>query len=501
MSLDEALFRVWIETVKDFAILMVDPAGKVASWNVGAERILGYREEEIVGQSFACIFTPEDRQDRAPEQEVAEARAEEHGWDDRWLVRKDGSRFWASGLLTPLQDEDGTLRGFVKVLRDNTERKELEDELRRRAHELLEADRRKNVFIAMLSHELRNPLAPILNSLHVLRQNKTDDPAVTQSRDMIERQIAHMKQLVDDLMDVARVTSGKIQLRTERVQVGDIVVRAIENVGPKVSERQHTLTTVLAPEPIWLEADPIRLEQVLTNLLTNAAKYTEPGGQIWLNTQRVDDEAEIRVKDDGIGIDGRLLPRIFDLFTQADVSDDRSQGGLGIGLTLTRTLVDLHGGTIVAQSEGLGKGSEFVVRLPIAGEPATEETRGAGERSDSQGHRSLRVLVVDDNVDAARSLALFLKRSGHEAEIAHEGTAALKAAETYQPDVVVLDIGLPGMNGYEVARSMRGKSAATLVALSGYTKEEDAQGTVFDHYLVKPMNPDDLMKLLANPGG
>jgi PAS domain S-box-containing protein len=501
MSLDEALFRVWIETVKDFAIFMVDPAGKVASWNVGAERILGYSEEEIVGQFFCCIFTPEDRQDRVPEQEIAEARAEDHGWDDRWLVRKDGSRFWASGLLTPLQGEDGSLLGFVKVLRDNTERKELEDALRRHAQELLDADRRKNEFIAMLSHELRNPLAPILNSLHILRQSATDDHAVSQSRDMIERQIAHMRQLVDDLMDVARVTSGKIQLRPERVRLGDIVIRAVENVGPKVSERQHTLTTIVAPEPIWLEADPIRLEQVLTNLLTNAAKYTEPGGQIWLNVQRVDGEAEVRVQDNGIGIDGNLLPHIFDLFTQADGSLDRSQGGLGIGLTLTRTLVELHGGTIVAQSEGLGKGSEFVVRLPIAGEPDSPEAPEAAEPSNLQGHRSLRVLVVDDNVDAARSLALFLKRTGHETEVAHEGSAALGAAGTFEPDVVVLDIGLPGMNGYEVARAMREKTAATLIALSGYTKDEDARESVFDHYLVKPTNPDHLMKLLASLGG
>ena len=365
----------------------------------------------------------------------------------------------------------------------------------------MEADRRKNEFLAMLSHELRNPLAPILNSLYVLRQSETADPAVLQSRSIIERQVLHLKQLVDDLIDVARVTSGKIQLRKQRVRLGDIVSRAIEDVGPKIAERQHTLTPLFAPMPIWLEADPTRLEQVFTNLLTNAAKYTELGGQIWLNTQRVDDEAEIRVRDNGMGIDPRLLPRIFDLFTQADDSLDRTQGGLGIGLTLTRTLVEMHGGTIVALSEGRGKGSEFVVRFPLASESGPLEALEKGEDPIPRGHRPRRILVVDDNVDAARSLSLFLERSGHETRATHDGKAALEAVETYQPDVVLLDIGLPGMNGYEVARYLKERTAALLIAVSGYTKGEDNRGTVFDDYLVKPINPDDLLELLADIGG
>jgi PAS domain S-box-containing protein len=500
MSLDETLFRVWIESVEDFAIFMVDPDGKVATWNVGAERILGYRADEILGRPFACIFTPEDRQAGVPGQEIAEARAEEHGWDDRWLLRKGGTRFWASGLLTPMRAEDRTLVGFVKVLRDQTERKLLEEELRRRADDLMEADRRKNEFLAMLAHELRNPLAPILNSLYVLRQCEFEDSVVLQSRAMIERQVNHLKHLVDDLIDVARVTSGKIQLRHERVTLLDVVNRAIEDVASRIAERQHRLTTILAPEPIWLVADPNRLEQVLTNLLTNAAKYTEPGGQIWLATQRADDQAEIRVRDNGIGIAPELLPRIFDLFTQADGSLDRTQGGLGIGLTLTRTLVEMHGGTIVATSAGLGRGSEFVVRLPLAGEPTPDAAQPGASAAARGDHRPLRVLVVDDNVDAARSLSLFLKRSGHEAMFAHDGVKALEAVDAFAPDVVLLDIGLPGMNGYEVARNIRGKTAATLIGMSGYNREDGAQVPVFDHYLVKPVNPDALLALLARPG-
>jgi PAS domain S-box-containing protein len=497
MSLDEVLFRVWIETVKDFAIFGVESDGRVSSWNVGAERILGYSEAEIVGRPFADLFTPEDQDNDVPRQEIEQARAEEHGWDDRWMVRKDQSRFWASGLLTPLRAEDGTPRGFVKVLRDQTERKMLEDELRRRAAELLEADRRKNEFLAMLSHELRNPLAPIFNSLYVLKQSESDDEAVNQSRAMIERQVTHLKRLVDDLMDVARVTSGKVQLRIERVLLGDIVARAIESVSSRVSERQHSLTTVLAPEPIWLDADPTRIEQVVTNLLTNAAKYTEPGGRISLNLQEVDGESEIQVQDNGIGIDPGLLPRLFDLFTQADTSLDRTQGGLGIGLTLTRTLVEMHGGTIVAMSEGLNKGSLFTVRLPLASEPAPVETPARPDAAADRNRRPHRVLVVDDNVDAARSLSLFLKRAGHETVFVHDGVKALEVVESFRPDAVFLDIGLPGMNGYDVARAMRAKTTATLIAMSGYTRDEDAQGHDFDDYLIKPVNPDDLLDMLA----
>jgi PAS domain S-box-containing protein len=500
MSHDEALFRVWIESVRDFAIFMVAPDGAVSSWNVGAEHILGYREDEILGQSYSRIFTPEDQAGGVPAQEMQEARTAEHGWDDRWLVRKDGSRFWAGGLLTPLWAEDGTLRSFVKVLRDNTERKLLEDELRRRAEELMEADRRRNEFLAMLSHELRNPLAPILNSLYVLRQSEGDDPVVVQSQSMIERQVAHLKQLVDDLIDVARVTSGKIQLRKERVKLGDLVSRAVENVAPTVAERQHTLTTEAAPVPLWLEADPTRLEQVFTNLLTNAAKYTEPGGQLWLNIGRVNDEAEVRVRDNGIGIDPALLPRIFDLFTQADHSLDRTQGGLGIGLTLTRTLIEMHGGTIVAVSAGLGQGSEFVVRLPLASGPASGEAPGGGGEPVGNVPRPRRVLVVDDNVDAARSLSVLLRRAGHETQAAHDGQAAMEAVEAFRPDVILLDIGLPGMNGYDVAHSLKGRTSAFLAAVSGYAPKEDDREVVFDRYLVKPVNPDAILGLIAESG-
>jgi PAS domain S-box-containing protein len=494
---NEDLFRVWLETVKDFAIFMVATDGTVASWNVGAERIFGYSEAEILGRSFECIFTPEDRRNGVPAQEIQEARAEGHGWDDRWQVRKDGTRFWASGLLTPLRTENGALRGFVKVLRNNTERKLLEDELRRRARELLEADRRKNEFLAMLSHELRNPLAPILNSIHVLRQSESQDDAIVQSSTTIERQVIHLKRLVDDLIDVARVTSGKIQIRKDLVRLGEILDRAIEDIEPTLTERQHELTVSIAPEPIWVEADPTRLEQILVNLLSNAAKYTEPGGHIALLAQVVDEEAEIRVSDDGIGIDPGLLPNVFNLFTQADDSLDRAQGGLGIGLTLTKTLVEMHGGTIVAVSDGLGKGSAFVVRLPVTTAPESEPTIARADKSVKAPHRSRRVLVVDDNIDAAASLSLFLRRAGHVVEVAHEGATALKAAQVFAPDFVLLDIGLPGMNGYDVARALRGLTPAKLIAMSGYTQEDDTQGSVFNEYLVKPVNPDTLLTLLA----
>ncbi len=498
MSLEETLFHVWVDTVKDFAIFMVDLEGRVSSWNVGAERILGYASAEILGQPFDRLFTLEDQQNHVPAQELQEAHAEDHGWDDRWMLRKDNSRFWASGLLTPLRGEDGSVRGYVKVLRDNTERKMMEDELRRHAEALQEADRRKNEFLAMLSHELRNPLAPILNSLYVMRQAGSHDPAVVRSHATIERQVGHLKQLVDDLVDVARVTSGKILLRKEKVWLGDLVSRSVEDIGHQIVDRQQTLMVLPAAEPIWIDADATRLEQVFINLLSNASKYTEPGGHIWLNTQKVDGMAEIRVQDDGIGIDGKLLPRIFDLFTQADASLDRSQGGLGIGLTLARTLVEMHEGTISAESEGTGKGSVFVIRLPVVDSSESDHNAGdEGQNGESgESRATLRILVVDDNVDAARSLSLFLSRAGHTTEVAHDGRAGLTAADSFDPDAVLLDIGLPGMNGFEVAQLLRESRAVTLIAMSGYAKDDDPRRATFDHYLVKPVNPEDLLALL-----
>ena len=497
----EERFRLLVEGVKDFAIFMTDADGRVASWNEGAGRILGYEEAEILGRALAVIFTPEDRAAGAPALERAQAAAEGRAEDERWHVRKDGSRFWASGVVSPLYDESGGLRGFAKVMRDATERKRLEEELRRRADELAEADRRKDEFLAMLAHELRNPLAPVRNALEVIRLRPEDASLVDQARATAARQVGHMARLIDDLLDVARITTGKIQLRTEPVDLAAVMAHAAEAARPLIEARQHHLEVSPPPGPARVPGDPTRLEQVLTNLLNNAAKYTEPGGRIHLSAEVAPGAATIRVRDTGIGIPAETLPRIFDLFAQDDRSLVRSQGGLGIGLTLVRSLVELHGGTVHAASAGPGKGSEFVVRLPAPpGDPAAPG-RAPAESAPGRPHR--RILVVDDHADSARTLARVLELWGHEVRVAHSGPDGIAEAAARPPDLILLDIGLPGMDGYEVARRLRALAAPAsmaLVALTGYGQDEDrrrARDAGFDHHLVKPVDFDDLRGLLG----
>jgi CheY-like chemotaxis protein len=371
-----------------------------------------------------------------------------------------------------------------------------------------EADRRKGEFLAMLAHELRNPLAPLLHALHLLGPGGAGAAEVGAIRDVAERQARHLARLVDDLLDVSRISTGKIELRRGPVDLREAVARAAETVRPLVEARRHALALALPEGPLPLEADEARLEQVFANLLNNAAKYTEPGGQIRIEAAREGDVAVVRVRDTGIGIAPELLPRVFDLFAQAEQSLDRSQGGLGIGLTLVRRLVELHGGSIAAASPGVGLGSEFVVRLPIrAADDAASSREGprrgavAPEAADPAPRR---VLVVDDNADAARLLARLLEASGHQAEVAHDGPAALERAQARPPDVVLLDIGLPGMDGYEVARRLRQSvgDRPLLVALTGYGQDEDrrrSREAGMDDHLTKPVDPRTLKELLARP--
>ncbi len=499
------LLNVWMENVRDYAIFLVDLGGHVASWNVGAERILGYQEAEVIGQPLSIFFTPEDLERDTPKWEMDQALAHGRASDDRWHVRKDGSRFWCSGLLMSARDAGGAIRGFVKVMRDLTERKQMEDQLRLRAEELQEADRRKNEFLAMLSHELRNPLAPILTSLYVLKKQQPAEGTVAeQTRAMIERQVMNLKRLIDDLLDVSRMALNRIQLQKEPVDLLVVAARAVEDVQTLVREREHELTVTTSPGPLILHADPIRLEQVILNLLTNAAKFSDPGGELWLTIDRDEDHAVVRVRDAGIGIAPEMMARAFDLFAQADQGLDRARGGLGIGLTLARNLVTRHGGTIEAMSEGEGKGSEFIVRLPLASSdgssPAfTTDHPGpsevpAAEIGNRRGHR---VLVVDDNRDAALSLELFLNDAGFVVRLAHDGPTALEMVGRDPPDAVVLDVGLPHLDGIEVARQVRNQSPVPLIALTGYAPEPEAV-SIFDHYLIKPVVPDELLRLLID---
>jgi signal transduction histidine kinase len=379
---------------------------------------------------------------------------------------------------------------------------------KRMVEELAEADRRKDEFLAMLAHELRNPLAPIQNALALMKMYECP-PEIEAAREIVERQSRQMARLVDDLLDVSRISRGKIQLRQEPVRLGCVVERAVESTQPILTALNHRLTLSLPSEPVWLFADPTRLEQVLANLLNNAAKYTEPGGQIHLSAEVARGEGDppgeviVRVRDTGIGIEPDKLELIFGLFTQVGRSlNSSSQWGLGIGLALVRTLVEMHGGKVTAFSEGLGKGSEFVVRLPLLREQKKERQAEMPRASGVNG-RPLRILVVDDNQDAAESLALLLGLQGHKVRTAVDGPAALEIARNFHPNVILLDIGLPKMDGYQVARRLREDERMRdvfLAAMTGYGQDEDRRRTRdagFDCHLVKPVDPETLEDLLA----
>jgi signal transduction histidine kinase/ActR/RegA family two-component response regulator len=382
------------------------------------------------------------------------------------------------------------------------ERQRAEQESLRIREALKEADRRKDEFLATLAHELRNPLAPIRNGLQMMRMAANDNAAVEQARNMMDRQLTQLVRLVDDLIDVSRISRGKFDLRKEHVDLAAVVASAVETSRPLIEQMGHQLIVTLPQQPVVLDADLTRLAQVLLNLLSNAAKYTERGGQIWLTAERHDSELLFYVKDTGIGIAADHLPHIFEMFSQLDHSLAKAQGGLGIGLTLVKRLTEMHGGTVEARSNGIGTGSEFVVRLPIVlpvsgPQPAEKDGPAAAVKA------SLRILIVDDNRDSANSLSLMLQMMGHTTRTAYDGEAAVIAAAEFRPEVILLDIGLPKVTGYEACRRIRqapGGAEIFIIAQTGWGQEEDRQRSQevgFDHHLVKPVDPDILMELLA----
>ena len=422
------------------------------------------------------------------------------------IERADGTRTTILANIVPLKNDRGEITGAINCMYDITERSRLQRKTVEQAQKLVELDRRKDEFLAMLSHELRNPLAPLSNAVQLLRLHKNDDPVQQQAHGIIERQVGQLKHLVDDLLEVSRITTGSVRLRQDQISLSDVVERAVETAQPLIRQHRHELAVALPRQEIFLHADAARLEQVLVNLLTNAAKYTDDGGRIWLSVEQEGDAggavAVVRVRDTGIGIDAGLMPRIFDLFTQADRSLDRSQGGLGIGLSLVQRLVELHGGTVKAYSTP-GQGSEFVVRLPVM---LTALPPSPAHPVAPPSATSRKVLVVDDNVDAVQSLANLLKMFGHEVQIAYDGQSGLEAAQATRPDVVLLDIGLPGLAGFEVAEQIRQLpvlDGTVLVALTGYGRDADRQlshDAGFDHHLVKPADFAAVQTILASIG-
>ncbi len=379
---------------------------------------------------------------------------------------------------------------------------------RRRAEEALrEAGRQKDEFLAMLAHELRNPLAPIRNAVQVLQQLRLEEPTLDWGRAVIDRQVGQLTRLVDDLLDVSRLARGQISLKKEPIELRTIVERALETSRPLIEAHRHHLSVALPSEPVYLEGDLTRLAQALGNLLNNAAKYTEEGGRIGLTADRAEDHVVLRVRDSGVGIPPETLPYVFDLFTQGDRALDRAQGGLGIGLALVKKLVELHGGRVEASSPGPGQGSEFTLRLPTrSGPPALVAALAEPVESAAPAAR-LRILVVDDNADSAESMAMLLHLQGYETRSALDGPAALEAAQVFRPELILLDIGLPGMDGYEVTRRLRTQphmDKTVLVAMTGYGHQRDylqAKAAGFDHHLVKPVDPEALQRVLASLGG
>jgi PAS domain S-box-containing protein len=487
-------------------IISIDERGTVATFNPAAEKIFGHAAPEVIGQNVKVLM-PEpyhSQHDAYLANYLGSGQAKIIGIG-REVVgrRKDGSTFPMELAISVFRL--GERCYFTGIVRDITERKRLEQELRQRLDELAEADRHKNEFLAMLAHELRNPLAPIRNALHILKMPGAVGPAVPQARGMMERQVQHLVRLVDDLLDVSRIMRGRIELHREPVDLAAVVNRAAETAQPAIDAHGQELLVALPPEPVVLEGDLIRLAQVISNLLVNAAKYSKKAGRIWLTAGREAGQAVVRVRDSGIGIAPELLPHIFDLFVQADRSLARSQGGLGIGLTLVKKLVEMHGGGVTAFSPGPGQGSEFVVRLPAL---SRDRAGGRGEPPEGAGPRtgpSRRVLVVDDNVDAAESAAMLLRLWGHEVHTVYDGMSVLQAVRDYRPEILLLDIGLPGMTGYEVAQQLRSRpefEGLVVAAMTGYGKYDDRRRSKeagFDFHLTKPLDPSALEAFVTSP--
>jgi PAS domain S-box-containing protein len=489
-------FRLMLEGVQDYAIFMLDPEGRVTSWNAGAQRITGYTADEIIGHSFEIFFLPEDVAAGQPSAELRQAMLNRRAEDRGWRLRKDGSRFWAEAVVTLLRDESGRMRGFAKVVRDLSDKKRMES--------LEEQGRNLTEFLAMLAHELRNPLAPIRNALAIMEASEPGAARIKWSREVIERQTAHLTRLVDDLLDVSRITRGKLRLKSAPLDMNVMLTRAIESTRPLIDQRGHRLHVNWPARPAMVYGDMTRLTQVALNLLTNAAKYTPEGGDIWIDMDGSDDDVVMRIRDNGVGITPQFMEGIFDLFAQGERTIDRAEGGLGIGLTLARRIVALHGGSITVSSPGPGKGAEFVVTLPRLKPDAADAETSTAAVVGSGGQRQY-VLVVDDNQDAANSIAMLLRMHGHDVGVEHLGAAAIRRLRERRPDILLLDIGLPDMTGYEVAREARSRpdgERIRIFALTGYGQDEDRRRTAeagFDGHLVKPIAPADLVRLANNP--
>ena len=487
----EEQFRLMLESVKDYAIFMLDREGHVLTWNSGAQTIKGYASHEVLGRHFSMFFTAQDVAAEAPAQELATAARDGRAVSEGWRVRKDGRLFWASVVLTPVLDTEGRLHGYAKVTRDLSEQ--------RRLSELERSNRRTQEFIAMLAHELRNPLAPIRNAVSILQAHRGLPQPVHRVGEVIGRQITHLTRLVDDLLDVGRIVTGKIVLKHDRIDYGQVVMNSIEAVRPSIDERHHRLVLDLPDEPIAITGDATRLAQALQNLLQNASRYTPDGGEIAVSARLDDHHVVTTVRDSGVGIAPDAIDRIFELFAQ-EHGGSGHEGGLGIGLPLARSLIEQHGGRLSAASDGIGHGSTFTVVLPLR-ERSMIVARGALDSTESACAKSLRVLVVDDNTDSADTMVDLLVLLGHEARSVYGARHAIEASDEFKPQLVLLDLNMPDGDGFSVMRRLREHARGPLyvAAMTGYGQKEDRDQTMaagFQAHLTKPVGPELLQRTL-----
>jgi len=492
-------YRMFVEQMQQ-GVATLHADGAIVYCNRRLAELLKVPHEQLVGASLRDFIGPEHLPIYENLLWQGKTRS---GRGETLLRRSDGALLPAYLTFSALA---GDTRGLIGVFVTDLTAQKHHEELAAVQKALRDADHRKNEFLAMLAHELRNPLAPIRNAVRILQQKSDDVAAVQAASAMLDRQVGHMVRLVDELLDISRITRNAIELRKERIELASVIRQAIENSQPMCENMRHAITVALPGTAVYLDGDPVRLTQVFSNLLDNACKYTEKGGRIRIGAEVAQTEngspAEVvvRVSDGGIGIAAEHLPRIFDLFAQVDTSLERAQGGLGIGLTLVKRLVELHGGRVEARSDGLGHGSELVVHLPIA----AAEVRVGAESKPANAAARYRILVADDNQDSAESLALLLKLNGHETYAALDGKQAIEAATTLRPDVVLLDIGMPELNGYDACRTIRanfwGKNIV-LIAQTGFSQPEDKRrmkDAGFDAHLVKPVDPVALMTLIAS---
>jgi len=500
----ERLLTTTFTSIGD-AVIMTDATCRVISLNPVAEAFTGWPSGEAAGQPAASIFTAVDEQTREPVRDpagqVIRLGAFEGRSEHTVLISRDGTERAIELSAAPIRDDDGNddaVLGVVLVFRDISKQREA-------ARTLMEADRRKDQFLAMLAHELRNPLAPITTSLELMKRQPADAGVVDAARRTIERQVCQLVRLVDDLMDVSRITRGMLRLKKQRMELAASIQEAVEICRPLCTTRNHTLRLSI-PEstPIFVDADPVRLTQVLSNVLNNACKYTDPGGEIELTAALQGRDTVVEIRDSGIGIAPEMLPKVFELFTQADGSIERAAGGLGIGLSLVRQLVEMHDGRIEVLSAGIGRGTQVRITLPAAAAADEQAAQPAPTAAPACPPARQRILVVDDNADGAQSLAVLLRLLGNDVEVASDGPEALARTPVHRPELVFLDIGLPEMDGYQVCRTLRATpwgGRIMIVALTGWGQDEDrrkSREAGFDVHLVKPLDYDALMKVLAD---